>query len=138
MIFIENKKTIIVGYLFTEDADIIFKYLLKMFSKTFIVILAIATLQASATHIQKHDEYTDTCFYFPIGNIPVDRNFNYTITQAWTAEQAAQLKSGALNTSHFIDVKGWRPYDGPNRFFSKIAKDGEKIQSKLTFVKNVL
>lgn len=109
-----------------------------MFLKTFILILAIAAFQASAIHIQKHDEYTDTCFYFPLGNIPVDRNFNYTIIKAWTAEQAAQLKSGALNTSDFIDVKGWRPYDGPNRFFSRIAKDGEKIQNKLTFVKNVI
>jgi hypothetical protein len=104
--------------------------------RVFLMILTITVIHASIIQ----NSYTDACFYFPIGNIPVDRNFNYTITQAWTPEQAAQLRSGALNTSDFIDVKGWIPYSdqNQNKFFSKIAKDGEEIQSKLTFVKNVL
>jgi len=88
-----------------------------MFSKALIVIVSILIFQSSTIHIEKHDLFSDTCFYFPLGDIPVDPNFNYTITQAWTSEQAAQLRSGALNTSEFIDVKGWTPYDGRNKFF---------------------
>jgi hypothetical protein len=88
-----------------------------MNGKIFVLALLVLFIQVDSISLTTHDAFTDTCFYLPVGNLYTTKRFNYTITQAWTAEQAAQLKSGALNTSDFINVEGWHPYRRPNKMF---------------------
>ena len=97
-----------------------------MTMRVFLMILTITVIHAFI--IQNY--YTDTCFYFPLGNIPSINCFNYTIIQAWTPEQAAQLRSGALNTSDFIDVQGWVPYSDQNQNILLENYQGWRINSK--------
>ena len=58
-------------------------------AKILLLLLACFFLQASQLSLATHDGNYDTCFYSSIGNIFKNDNFNYTITQAWSAEQAA-------------------------------------------------
>jgi hypothetical protein len=107
--------------------------------KAQILILILACIFPNVSNMSlQHEGNYDTCFYLPLGNISTDRHFNYTITSAWTAEQSAQLKSGALNTSDFIHVSGWHPYKHPNHFFATVGRKGRAITHDLAFVKNVL
>jgi hypothetical protein len=94
-----------------------------MKGKIFVLTLAILFIGASTISLTKHEAYSDTCFYLPVGSLFTKRAFNYTITQAWTTEQQAQLKSGALNTSDFINVQGWKPYRRPNRMFQAVTRN---------------
>lgn len=105
--------------------------------KLLLLLLACFFLQATQLSLARHDGNYDTCFYSSIGNIFKDNDFNYTITQAWTAEQAGQLKSGALNTSDFIHVNGWEAYSTPSKFFTQAGSKGKHIERKLKPIKNV-
>lgn len=105
--------------------------------KLLLLLLACFFLQASQLSLARHDGNYDTCFYSSIGNIYKERNFNYTITQAWTADQVGQLKSGALNTSDFIHVNGWEAYSKRSKFFSQAGSKGKFVERKLKPVKNV-
>lgn len=106
--------------------------------KIFLLILLALFLQVSTFNIATLDGKYDSCFYLPIGNITKDRKFYYTITSAWTPEQAAELESGALNTSDFIHVTGFRPYKRPVPFFAAVGKRGPRLTRKLIYIKNVL
>jgi hypothetical protein len=55
-----------------------------MNSQIIILILAYMFLNVSNMSLQHEGNY-DTCFYLPVGKISTDKNFNYTITSAWTA-----------------------------------------------------
>lgn len=105
--------------------------------KIILIVLACFFLQASQLSLTKHDGNYDTCFYVSVGNILKDNRFNYTITQAWDAAQAEQLKSGALNTSDFIHVQGWEAYSKPNRFFSEAGRKGHSVLRILKPIKDV-
>lgn len=104
-----------------------------------VVIFAILCLlqinSLSLTH-----EQLPPCLWRPLGDIDSNPKFTYTITKQWTAEEAAQLKSGALNTSDFIDVKGWTPYNPkkPFEFFTKIGREGLRHYKTWTPIKKVL
>jgi hypothetical protein len=103
-----------------------------------LLLLVCFFLQASSLNLNRHDSNFDTCLYLPLGHLNQESSFKYNITQAWTADQAAHLKSGALNTSNFIHVSGWIPYSRPNTFFAEAGKKGVKIiNHKLTPLKNV-
>lgn len=106
--------------------------------KILLLIFIAVFVQTSTLSLSTHDGNYDTCFYLPIGDITKLEQFNYTITSAWTPEQAAQLKSGALNTSDFIHVQGWLPYSHPNKFFEEVSKGAKRDLRKLTKVKDVL
>ncbi len=106
--------------------------------KIIILILASFIFTATSLHLSEHLSNYDTCFFVSLGHINTLSSFNYTITKAWTAEQTPLLKNGSLNTSDFIHVSGWAPYSSPVKFFSDVAKKGQKIVRKLTFVKDVL
>lgn len=70
-----------------------------------LILLAVACLFLQASSLSlSHDSSIDTCFYEPLGPIELNPYFKYTITKAWTAEEGAQIKSGALNSSDFIKV----------------------------------
>lgn len=84
--------------------------------KTYILTFFILFIEVESISLTTHDAYTDACFYLPVGSLYTTKSFNYTIIQAWTAEQAIQLKSGALNISDFIHVEGWHPYR-PSKMF---------------------
>lgn len=105
-----------------------------------LILLAVACLLLQVSSLSlTHDSSIDTCFYEPLGHIELDPNFKYTITKAWTAEEGAQIKSGALNSSDFIHVEGWTAYNEPIKFFQKVGeKATRQFEHKFTAVKDVL
>jgi hypothetical protein len=58
----------------------------------------------------------------------------------WNSTEQTQLKAGTLNTSDYIHVTGWTPYNPrqPFKFFSRIGLRGFRLIKKLTPIKNVL
>ena len=87
-----------------------------------LTLLAVACLLLQVSSLSlTHDSSIDVCFYEPLGHIEIDPTFKYTITKEWTADEGAQIKSGALNASDFIHVEGWTPYEFPFRFFEKVG-----------------
>ena len=105
-----------------------------------LILLAVACLLLQVRSLSlTHDSSIDTCFYEPLGSIELDRSFRYTITKAWTAEEAAQIKSGALNSSDFIHVQGWRSYSEPINFFERVGeRPTRQFERKYTALKDVL
>jgi hypothetical protein len=96
-----------------------------MIEKTLLLILFITTINCLSL---THDQALANCFYRPLGDIASTSEFTYTITNQWTDSQIPDLKSGKLNTSDFIHVNGWTPYDpqSPFIFFTKMGKKGFK------------
>jgi hypothetical protein len=96
-----------------------------------LILLAVACLLLQVSSLSlTHDSSIDLCFYEPLGHIDIAPRFKYTITKAWTAEEGAQIKSGALNSSDFINVDGWFPYRQPIKFFEKV---GEKATQRFSY-----
>lgn len=77
-----------------------------MSMKILLLSVTCLILQISSLSLT-HDSSIDTCFYEPLGHININPDFKYTITKAWTEEEAAQIKSRTLNASDFIHVEGW-------------------------------
>jgi len=104
-----------------------------------VLLLALLCLLIHSLQLKLHDQLPP-CFWRPLGDVDSAPRFSYTITKAWTDEEAAQLKAGTLNTSDFINVKGWTPFNPkkPIEFFTKIGKYGLKAYKTLTPIKEVL
>ena len=60
-----------------------------MNGKIYILAFFVLFIQVESVILTTHDAYTDTCFYLPVGSLYTKKSFNYTITQAWTADQVA-------------------------------------------------
>ena len=105
-----------------------------------LILLAVACLLLQVSSLSlTHDSSIGVCFYEPLGHIETNRRFKYTITKAWTAEEGAQIKSGALNSSDFIHVEGWKPYSEPYTFFERIGEQvSERFSYQYTPLKDVL
>ncbi len=105
-----------------------------------LILLAVACLLLQVCSLSlTHDSSIDVCFYEPLGHIELNNRFKYTITKAWTAEEGAQIKSGALNSSDFINVEGWTPYRKPIKFFEKVGeKATRQFERRYTPLKDVL
>lgn len=108
-----------------------------MLKQIILLILLVCLHQSSILAIDSVQSNFDTCFWLPLQNLKNDPCYNFTITQAWTADQVPLLRNGSLNTSDFIHVKGWTPYRLPYFFFALIGKNSGDFKRLLTAVKNV-
>lgn len=90
----------------------------------FLTLTLIYLLQAQSYSLTQNNDPFPSCFWRLLRDIDCDIHFTYTITQQWTEAEAAQLKSGALNTSDYIDVQGWTPYNPahPFDFFTQMGR----------------
>lgn len=104
----------------------------------FLLVICTIFLQANCLSLTRHDIYSNSCFYLPLGETKTNSDFTYTITKAWTPEQAGQIKNGTLNVSDFIDVKGWKPYGTSNYFLREIGRQGTSSLRDLKFVKHII
>lgn len=75
-----------------------------MNQKILLLVFSVLLVQIYGLSLTRHDSYSSTCFYLPLGELDTDPTFTYTITKAWTADEGSQIKSGALNVSDFIHV----------------------------------
>lgn len=88
-----------------------------MEQKIFLIVLTILLVQVGSLSLSRHDGYSSSCFYYPLGDVQKDIDFKYNIRVPWALKQAEQIKSGALSASSFIDASGWASYASPSIFF---------------------
>jgi hypothetical protein len=60
---------------------------LEMSPKILILILAVLFINVSSMSFRNHDAFSDKCFYYPVGQITKNPQFNYTVDPAYTFAQ---------------------------------------------------